>query len=233
MKELIIPVIPMEQVVLFPTTLIPLVVVEKSYIDMVKKAHREDGLIALSLSQTINGPLGESMSGRFHVHDICSAGKPVIIGEDKEGLKILMRGQARIEILETLQKLPYIKVRARTLPDIEFSDQELVNAPVEKLVQIFQDWVELHIRDSLERESFIEKSSTVKHIIDYICSYIIQAPETRQLMLEKRSLVDRIKILDALLKDDNPFCEDQMVAHALHHYEVLIPSEFKQASGHH
>lgn len=217
-KDFLIPIIPIPDIVFFPNTVIPIYIDEPVYIRMIKKRALEGKWVGISQATPI-GEIGGVV--RYSPEPVYSVGKPVILDENENGLKVLIRGVARMRMIEVYQNLPYLIYRAQIVPDDQTRGQFLGGETVERLNNILDRWLLENIPDSVEREFFYENLGHLQNVVDYICIFIIQDVCTRQLLLENVSLHERIQILNSLLREDDPFSENPLVAHAVKEYEVL------------
>jgi len=112
--------------------------------------------------------------------------------------------------------------RVRLLPDQKESQlMELEGPQIERLRSLLNAWIDDSIYDSLERETFLESLDSLHHLIDYVSMYLINDRLMKQIVLENRSLHDRVQQLYSLLRGDYPDCEDSLVALAMKDYESV------------
>jgi Lon protease-like protein len=218
-KKFLVPILPIPNVVFYPNTVLPVYIMEASYIKMIEEAAANEELVGISLAEPLDGFNQDKT--RYTPRMICSVGIPVIVEPYEEGtLKILMRGMKRIELLGIHQNLPYLIFEARDMPDSD--DHGILNTGmVERLSQILDNWLMENVTNSVEREGFYQNLTTLKHIVDYLCMFLINDVSMRQILLEKRSLVERIHMLNSLLRENNPYEEDFLVLNAFMNYEDI------------
>ncbi|TNF01333.1 MAG: hypothetical protein EP326_04560 [Deltaproteobacteria bacterium] len=218
-KNYLIPILPIPNVVFYPNTVLPVYIMEPSYIKMIEEAAANEQLVGISLAEPLDGFNQDKT--RYTPRMICSVGIPVIVEPFEEGtLKILMKGVKRVELMGIHQNLPYLIFEARDMPDSD-NDAILNTGMVERLSTILDSWLMENVTNSVEREGFYQNLTTLKHIVDYLCMFLINDVSMRQILLEKRSLVERIHILNSLLRENNPYEEDFLVLNAFMHYEDI------------
>ena len=140
--------------------------------------------------------------------------------ECRGSIKILVKGEKRIELLQVEQNIPYLIYRVRTLPDTRETGPLAFESPqIERLKDLLNNWVDDTIQDSLERESFYQTLESIHHIIDYLSMFMVGDRHVRQLLLENRSLHERIQMLSSLLRGEYPDCEDNLVVSAMKDFE--------------
>lgn len=218
-----LPILPLPNIVLFPHTVIPMLIAEPSYIKMVKDCLITDQSIGISMAEPVRDVQGHiNDPPRYTPQRVATMGKPILLEENEDGsIKILIKGEKRIELLQVEQNLPYLIYRVRVIPDKRDNGPLSFEAPhIERLKNILNNWVEDTIEDSLERESFFQTLESVHHIMDYLAMFMVGDRHIRQLLLENRSLHERIQMLSSLLRGDYPDCEDTMVVNAIKDFET-------------
>lgn len=219
MKDSIaLPILPLPNIVFFPHTVLPMIIVEPSYIKMIKDCVNSNQSLVISMAE----PIGTSEDGEHYTPQaIATMGKPMMLEELEDGsIKILLSGQQRVELLSVEQNLPYLIYKVRLLPD--HRDQkltELKGPQIERLRGLLNSWIDDSIEDSIEREVFLDSLDSLHHLIDYVSMYLVSDRSMKQIILENRSLQDRIQQLYSLLRGTYPDCEDSLVALAMKDYE--------------
>jgi Lon protease-like protein len=218
MESFPLAILPLPNIVLFPNTIIPMLIVEPSYIKMVKDCLMTEQSIGLSMAEPIDELAGAL---RYFPQRIATMGKPILLEENEDGsIKILIRGEQRIELLSVEQNIPYLIYKVRMIPDRRDKSALTFESPhIERLKTILGNWVEDTIDDSLERETFMQTLGSLQHIIDYLAMFMVGDRHIRQLLLENRSLHERIQMLSTLLRGEYPECEDSLVVNAIKDFE--------------
>jgi uncharacterized protein len=113
-----LPLFPLEDVVLFPYSMIPLYVFEARYRKMVRDVLASNRLVAMSLQLEREDPAREAAP---RVAAVASVGELVLAQELPDGrFNLVVRGRARIGIDEELPSdEPYRLVAAHEIPDDE------------------------------------------------------------------------------------------------------------------
>ncbi|PIP96755.1 MAG: hypothetical protein COW00_17035 [Bdellovibrio sp. CG12_big_fil_rev_8_21_14_0_65_39_13] len=214
-----LPVLPIPNVVFYPNTALPLLVVEPIYRRMINDCIEKNLNLGIALAE----PVGvNTKDARWVPHKICTMGKPIIIEELPDGsLKVLVRGLARVRLKDIKQNIPYMIFDAEAIQDFALDESFDSEGKIERLSKILDQWVLDFIPDSLERDSFYHNLVDTKHIVDYVCMFLIQDRELRQLLLENMSLIERIQMLDTLLPGHYPMNEDALVGRAIKEFEHI------------
>ncbi len=218
METFPLPILPLPNVVLFPHTVIPMLIAEPTYIKMVKDCVLTDQSLGVSMAEPIDEISGPP---RYTPQRVATMGKPIILEENEDGsLRILLKGEKRVELITTEQNIPYLIYKVRILPDLREKQGLTFHSPqIARLKEILNYWVEDTIEDSLERESFFQTLESVHHIADYLCMFLIGDRHIRQMLLENRSLHERIQMLSSLLRGEYPDCEDHLVINAMKEFD--------------
>jgi uncharacterized protein len=111
----VVPLFPLPSLVLFPDTLVPLLVFEDRYRVMVKEALEGERLVAMAL---LKGGWETQYTGNPPIHERVCVGS--IVGHEKlpDGrYKMLLYGLFRAEVLDEVQAQPYRKARVQVVPD--------------------------------------------------------------------------------------------------------------------
>ncbi len=224
MNKFPLPILPLPELVFFPHTVMPMLIVEPAYIKLVKDCLLTDQSIGVALAEDLHK---DKVMSKFTPHRIATMGKPILIEEFENGsLKILIRGESRIELLKVEQNIPYLVYQVRELPDIKVGTHFHFDGPkIERLKDILFRWLDDTVTDSLERESFIQSLESLHHIIDYLSMFLVHDTSMRQLLLENCSLHERVQILSTLLRGNYPDCEDELVLNAIKEFEYSDLSE--------
>ncbi|OUR96241.1 hypothetical protein A9Q84_07740 [Halobacteriovorax marinus] len=218
MDTFLLPVLPIPNVVFFAHTSLPVYIIEPIYVQMIKDCISENRSIAISKAQAYDHL---STQGRFKPSIICGMGKPVILEEAPDGsLKVLIKGTGRVKLLSIEQNLPYLIYKAEIYTDKKESEH-FYGPQIENLKNLLDNWLELNVTDSFERESFSRSLITIYHVVDYICMFLVHDADLRQLLLENNSMFERIQLLSSLFEDPNQFEERSIVVNAIKHYEEI------------
>lgn len=209
MEKFNLAVLPIPDMVLHPCTMAPIYVIEPSYIEMIKNCVEKK----VALGVVIANPTTE--------HTVCTLTAPTILEEKNNGeISVLLQGVGRAKLEKLVQHLPWPVFEASSYedrPETMLYDTE----QVDRLSKILNGWLYTQIDETEERERFLATIKTVDHIIDYICMLILKDIEMREVVLASDSLAERIKMLNLLLKDENPYEEDDVVLKVLKKYDHL------------
>ncbi len=212
-----VPVVTLSNVVFFPNTSLPLYVVDPIYEQLIKDAIADGSPVAVSLNADEH-----SMEGEFQEpSEICGIGTPLILERMEDGvLKVLMKGIGKIRLIELEYESPYPVYWSEVLID-DTEDTRWVITKIERLKLILINWLTENVTNQTEREQFISTMKSDKHIIDYVTTFLVKDKQIRQLLLENSSFVERVHLLNALIKDNLPIQEDLLVSDAMKDFKSI------------
>ncbi len=204
-----VPVIVLPNVVFYPNTSLPLYIADDRYEELIEKALQENTFIGVAL-ENLNSDTDNSPSEVFGI------GRPIFLERMENGiLKVLLKGVSRAKAREVDQVLPYPIYWAEIVPDDKSVDLDFSNYKTQELKRILNEWLQTTIINSHEREQFLATMKTTKETIDYVCTFLIQDKEVRQILLENTNLENRIELLHLILDQKFPYRENVDVCEAL------------------
>ena len=204
--------------IFYPQTVIPLTVNDSVSKDMLMTCYENNTLIAL-----------------YHPHPrskkVGTLGKILMVENQADGsMNFVIQGLVRIKLLSIEIQNPYPQYNINDYFDHDEKTQVLVDAPIERLHHIFEHWLNRHIHSTKEKERFLKDMNTPSKLIDNLCMFMIKDIELKQIFLESTSLLDRIRMMNALLVGNTPEAEDIEICEAIKNFERLEIDEYKNVS---
>ncbi len=193
----ILPVLPVQESVLFPRMVVPLVIRDDTSIQLVDEALQSDKLIAVSLVQDME----DLESEEEVVHKVGTAGLIVKLNKGDEGTMVAVQGLARIGIGETVSTEPYIKAKVWELEEQEQQDQEL-DAMMSNSRGLFKLIVDL---SPYLPQELVQASRSVKDpgsLADLIVSTLNLDRDKKQEILECLDVKERLSLLTVFLNEE-------------------------------
>lgn len=186
-------VFPLKDIVFYPKTSIPLNIFEPRYIKMVKDAVKNNMPIALCQK-----PARKDGVDRF-MKTIAGTGDPQILQENEDGsMIIILKGLAKVALLEVVSEKPYIKCRA-----FQISEQSEVNEEnqfrLNRFRKYFKTWAEKNLEDAFERSQFLKSLKDDQQLIESMATFFIEDKKDRQNLLEEDDINRRIETLSELI----------------------------------
>ncbi|MEO9170282.1 MAG: endopeptidase La [Candidatus Baltobacteraceae bacterium] len=190
-----IGILPLQEAVLFPNTVIPLAVVKKPGIQLVEEALREGkpiGLTVLKDRETEN-------PGPDDVHRVGTIGVIQKMLKVPDGtIRCIVAGQQVFKIDQFTQTDPYLIANYTELPDITVDNEELV-AMQRNLGTLFQKLLSYLPQAPREMEMEVQNINDPSVLTYFVASTMRLEPADRQALLEERNTGKRMRKLTMLL----------------------------------
>jgi ATP-dependent Lon protease len=191
----ILGILPLQDAVLFPNTVIPLAVVKKPGIALVEEALREGkqiGLVALKDKDTED-------PGPEDVRRVGTVGTIQKMLKVPDGtLRCIVAGSTVFRVDEFTQAQPYLAGTISELPDITVESEELV-AMHRNLASLFQKLLGYLPQAPREMEMEVNNITDSNLLTYFIASTMRLETADRQAILEERNTVKRMRKLTMLL----------------------------------
>lgn len=181
-----VPVFPLQNVQLFPHTILPLQIFEPRYIDMIDYALEHDHLITI----------GDMSSYEEGEKQILGAG--VIIAKQETAPKryqILVQGVTRVQVIEEIeQTMAFRQVHAEILPDEEQDENELLDAE-DKLRELLGHFAEANESQSQGVYELLKNAPSSEVLSHMIGANIVTSPKLRQALFDELNPVRRLDMI--------------------------------------
>jgi len=193
MEEL--PILPIKGTVLFPETIIPILVGKKGSLELIEKANSGDGIIGICV-------LKNQDAEPINVSDIYTVGTKAKIVKTVNlpdgNMNVILRGLNRLQVVEFVETLPYFRARTVDIeeefpenPQIRAMEENLKNQAIRaiKLIPTIPDEISVMI-SSIDRPGYLA---------DLISSNLnVNVPE-KQEILEAISIQERLQKVTVLV----------------------------------
>ena len=191
----VVGILPLQEAVLFPNTVIPLAVVKKPGIQLVEEALREGkpiGLTVLKDRDTEN-------PGPDDVQRIGTIGIIQKMLKVPDGtLRCIVAGQQVFKIDQFTQTEPYMVAAYSDLPDLTVDNEELV-AMQRNLAGLFQKLLSYLPQAPREMEMEVQNITDPSVLTYFVASTMRLDTADRQALLEERDTAKRMRKLTLLL----------------------------------
>jgi len=190
-----LPILPIKGTVLFPETIIPILVGKEGSLELVKQAISGDGIIGICA-------LNRQDAEPIDVQDIYSFGTRAKIVKTVNlpdgNMNVILRGLSRIQIVEFVDKKPYFRARILEAAEPDLQDSEisameenLKNQAIQaiKLIPTIPDEISVMI-SSIDRPGYLA---------DLIASNLNVSVAEKQGILEAVSVKDRLQKVTVLV----------------------------------
>jgi ATP-dependent Lon protease len=193
-----IPLIPLRDLVVFPSTLVPFIIGRSSSVQALKRAAEKDKMIFLSaqMDASIDNPLPTDIFSMGIVAKIIRTVKM-----DDNNIKVIVEGKHRARILEYLNTYPYYQVLVKEVKEIEGSRTETTEI-LKNVLTLFEEYLKLSQHTNLEAIIPALRDNSPDRIADIISSHLYLPLEEKQNILEIINTSERIRRLNYLLENE-------------------------------
>jgi Lon protease-like protein len=204
--------------IFYPQTIIPLSVNDEASKEMLIKCFEQNQEIVLFHPNPRSKGVG-------------TLGKILMIDYNSDGgLSVVVQGLVRVKLQTLVQQDPYPHYLLGDFHDLDEKNSTLRDSPLERLHLVLERWLSRHVHSKVERERFMKDISSPVKLINNLCMLIVKDVELKQIFLESTSLLDRVRMMNALLVGDTPESENIEMCEAIKNFERLEKDEFKNAS---
>ncbi len=190
-----IGILPLQDAVLFPNTVIPLAVVKKPGIQLVEEALREGKAIGLCVlrDRDIENPVSQD------VHRVGTIGVIQKMLKVPDGtLRCIVAGQQVFHVERFTQEEPYMVASYAELPEVTVENEELV-AMQRNLAGLFQKLLSYLPQAPREMEMEVQNITDPSVLSYFVASTMRLDTADRQALLEERNTAKRMRKLTMLL----------------------------------
>lgn len=204
--------------IFYPQTIIPLSVNDEASKEMLLKCFEHNLEIVLFHPNARSKGIG-------------TLGKILMIDYNSDGgLSVIVQGLVRVKLETLVEQDPFPQYLIGDYYDFDEKNATLRDSPLERLHSVLERWLARHVHSKVERERFMKDISSPAKLINNLCMLIVKDVELKQIFLESTSLLDRVRMMNALLIGETPESEDVEMCEAIKNFERLESDEFKTAS---
>ena len=193
-----IPLIPLRDLVVFPSTLVPFIIGRSSSIQALEKATEKDKMILLSaqISANLDNPIPKDVYSVGTIAKIIRAVKM-----DDSNIKIIVEGKKRARIIEYLSTYPFYQVLAKELNEIRDESAEL-RENIKTVLILFEDYLKLSQHASFDSIIPALSDNSPDRIADIISSHLYISLDEKQNLLETVNTIERVRRLNFVLENE-------------------------------
>jgi len=218
-----LPLLPLRDVVVFPTMVTPLLVGRARSVAALEAAMERDKFICVSAQYEadVEDPRAEDVYAVGTVIKILQ-----IIRTPDETLKILVEGRARVRIREFEEGEDFSEVVVERLPETHEEGAEL-EALSRSIKERFKEYVRLNKRLPDEVLMSVLNMDAIDQMTDSISAYIVAKVPEKQELLEETSLLERMRRMNRILAEELDILElEQRIDSEVQHQVQKNQREF-------
>jgi len=193
-----IPLIPLRELVIFPSTLVPFIIGRSSSIQALEKAMEKKKMVFLATQM-------DASSDNPSPKEIYSVGiiaKIIrVVKTNEKNIKVVVEGKRRARIIEFLSSYPFYQVLAKELKEIETDNHE-TREILKRVLSLFEDYLKLSQNTSFDSIIPALRDNTPNRISDIIASHLYLAVDEKQNLLETSNGLERLRRLNFVLENE-------------------------------
>ena len=193
-----ISLIPLRDIVVYPSTLVPFIIGRPSSIQALEMATEKDKMIFLTaqIDATLDNP------GPKDIYSVGVIAKVIrAIKMDDKNVKVIVEGRKRARIIEFLSTYPFYQVLVKEMKEIE-GDSAEAGEILKRVLTLFEDYLKLSQNANFESIIPALKDNSPDRIADIISSHLYLPLEEKQNLLETISVQERIRRLNYILENE-------------------------------
>jgi ATP-dependent Lon protease len=198
-----LPILPLKEVVLFPYMIYPLLVGRESSLKAIEESMILDKLIFLSAQKNV----AKEEPSESDLYRVGVVARILQVLKLPNGLmKVLVEGIVRGRIKRFLSVVDHLQARIDVLDD-EQSYSAPIKAKVRRVGNLFKRYVRLNRNIPDEILLSIENVDQPQRFADFVAAHIQSSVETKQRILESKSLENQLLLMLKLLESEMEILE--------------------------
>jgi ATP-dependent Lon protease len=193
-----LPLIPLRDMVVFPSTLVPFIIGRESSIKALGKASSQGNLVFLSaqMDASIDTPQPCDIYTMGIIAKIIR-----VVKMDNKNIKVIVEGKKRSRIIEFLSIHPFYQVLAKEVKEIP-AEGEKTKEILGMTLALFEDYLKL--RKHISFNSIIPslKENSPGRISDIIASHLYLSIDEKQNILETTNQIERLQRINYILEGE-------------------------------
>jgi ATP-dependent Lon protease len=193
-----VPLIPLRDLVIFPSTLVPFIIGRPSSIQALEKADEGDKLIFLSaqIDPAVDNPTSKDIYSLGVIAKIIRT-----VRMDDKNIKVIVEGKKRARIVEYLSSYPFYQVLAKEVREVEDNSPE-VRDLLKRVLALFEDYLRLSQNANFQSIMPALRDHAPDRIADIIASHLFLRLEEKQNILETINPGERLRRLNFILENE-------------------------------
>ena len=193
--ELVLPVLPLRDVVVYPKMIVPIFVGREKSIEAVQKANDKGSDIVLVMQKKADIEVPEATD----LYKVGTRGNILQMLKLPDGtVKILVEGIERVKIKNIKNEGSYFSAEVLAYPQEKEDDTEL-KSWARAVVSQFEEYIKLNKKIPLDVVQSVKQIEEYDKLADTIASHLALKTEDKQFLLEAGSLKERLNKLLQLI----------------------------------
>lgn len=187
-------VFPLDDVVFYPKTTLPLNVFEPRYVRMIQDSIESGTPIAICPIDPASADRLRPEGGRL----VVGFGTPYVFHHRADGtMVVLLQGQGKAEIGEILGTEPYLTCRAELVAEREEVEARFTGS-MERLNRVLLKWIERNVTEPSQRDALLVSLTSPQRVLETLAMVGVKDPDIQQAILEMDDVNERIRLMQFL-----------------------------------
>ncbi len=198
-EQIIFPILPVRNMVMFPKVIIPITAGREMSIKLLEEAQKNNEFIGI-LSQNNSSIENPNFDDLFKVGTLAKIIKIIKLPEGN--VTAITRGFQRFKIKEFTDSKPYFKAKITKLKDTATKKKEEYDALLENIKDLALKIIDLDPNIPNAASFAIKNINDNEDLLNFVCSNASFLPNEKQKLLEEKSLIVRAEKCYLLMHDD-------------------------------
>ena len=193
-----LPMIPLRDLVVFPSTLVPFIIGRSSSVQALERASGQDKMIYLSaqMDASLDNPRPLDIYSMGIIAKIIR-----VVKMDDKNMKVIVEGKKRARIVEYLSTFPFYQVLVKEIREIE-ADNDKTRELLKVVLTLFEDYLKLSQHANFDSIIPALRENSANRISDIISSHLFLPVEEKQNLLETINPLERLRRLNFVLENE-------------------------------
>jgi len=193
-----LPMIPLRDLVVFPSTLVPFIIGRSSSVQALERASGQDKMIFLSaqMDASLDNPQPLDIYSMGIVAKIIR-----VVKMDDRNMKVIVEGKKRARIVEYLSTFPFYQILVKEIREIE-ADNDKTRETLKVVLTLFEDYLKLSQHANFDSIIPALRDNSANRISDIISSHLFIPVEEKQNLLETINPLERLRRLNFVLENE-------------------------------
>ncbi|MDD8011100.1 MAG: endopeptidase La [Acidobacteriota bacterium] len=193
-----VPLIPLRDLVVFPSTLVPFIIGRPSSIQALEKADESEKTVFLAaqMDPSLDNPEPKD------IHSFGITARVIrTVPMDDKNVKVIVEGRRRARILEYVSSYPFYQVLVKETPPSEETAASLADV-LKRVLLMFEEYLKLNQNANFQTIIPALRDHSPERIADIISSHLFIPLEEKQSLLETIKAGERLSHLEFLLEHE-------------------------------
>lgn len=194
-----LPILTIRNTVLFPGVIFPITVGRDKSIKLIREANKADKIIGV-VSQKNPDIEDPDFNDLYSIGTMAQIVRMMRMPDGST--TVIIQGKRRIQMLEPVQSVPYLRARVSALPDQKLKEDKDYKAVIDSIREISQQIINLAPNIPSEAAVAIKNIDSSRFLIHFVASNLNISVSEKQGLLEMMNARERAeKVLEYVIKE--------------------------------